>query len=155
MSSKINIVLVNPEIPQNTGNVGRTCLGIGATLHLVGKLGFSLDASALRRAGLDYWTSVDVKRHETWDEFVATVPAEAQTAFFSTKGEQNFWNVKFRFPLYLVFGAESSGLPPDFYSRFKDKLYRIPIESGIRSLNLATAVGVAAFEAVRQSNQSV
>lgn len=146
----LHIVLVNPEIPQNTGNVGRTCVGLGARLHLVGKLGFSLESSQLKRAGLDYWPKLDLQRHETWDEFLATVPPEADMSFFSTHGKNVFWEKKFSSPAYLIFGAESQGLPKSFYETYKSALLRIPVSNNIRSLNLATAVGVAAFEVTRQ-----
>jgi len=141
---------VNPEIPQNTGNVGRTCVGLGAKLHLVGQLGFSLEAAALRRAGLDYWKKLSLSRAETWDDFLSQIEPNAQLTFFSTHGQHSLWGWTFEEPSYLIFGAESAGLPRSFYETYKDRLVRIPINKEIRSLNLATAVGVAAFEAVRQ-----
>jgi tRNA (cytidine/uridine-2'-O-)-methyltransferase len=147
--SALNIVLVEPEIPQNTGNVGRTCVGLGATLHLVGRLGFSLDERALKRAGLDYWPKLNLAVHENWDSFLGSAASD-HFYFFSTKGKKPLWNVKMSAPAYLIFGKESSGFPPRFYSDYEDKLVRIPVLDTIRSLNLATAVGVAAFEAARQ-----
>lgn len=146
----LHIVLVNPEIPQNTGNVGRTCVGLGIPLHLVGKLGFSLDSSQLKRAGLDYWPKLDMRRHDTWEKFLETVPADAELIFFSTHGGTSFWDKTYRAPAYLIFGAESQGLPKPFYEKYKSALIRIPVSDQIRSLNLATAVGVAAYEVVRQ-----
>jgi tRNA (cytidine/uridine-2'-O-)-methyltransferase len=146
----LHIVLVEPEIPQNTGNIGRTCVGLGATLHLVGELGFSLEAKDVKRAGLDYWAHLKLMRHLTWDAFEAALPAEASLFFFSTKGSSSLWDMRFRAPVYFVFGSESRGLPPSFYKRFRESLVRIPIEKEIRSLNLATAVGIAAYDAARQ-----
>lgn len=146
----IHIVLINPEIPQNTGNIGRTCVGLGAHLHLVGEIGFSLEERALKRAGLDYWGKLKWTRHETWEAFLSTVESDAQITFFSTHGKTELWDWTCRRPAYLVFGSESVGLPKSFYERYKDTLVRIPSGPDIRSLNLATAVGVAAFEASRQ-----
>jgi tRNA (cytidine/uridine-2'-O-)-methyltransferase len=145
----LNIVLVEPEIPQNTGNVGRTCVGLGATLHLVGQLGFSLDERALKRAGLDYWPKLKLRVHDSWESFLTCEKPE-NTYFFSTKGATSLWDTKISGPAYIIFGKESSGFPPKFYSQYASKLVRIPVLDTIRSLNLATAVGVAAFEAARQ-----
>jgi tRNA (cytidine/uridine-2'-O-)-methyltransferase len=147
---EIHLVLINPEIPPNTGNVGRTCVGLGATLHLVGKLGFSLDDRDLKRAGLDYWPRLKLKIHADWAAFEASVPAAAELHFFSTHGTVTFWEKRYSSPCYLVFGSESRGFPPEFYSRYKEKLVRIPVTSEIRSLNLSVAAGIAAFEAARQ-----
>ncbi len=149
-SRELNIVLIEPEIPQNTGNVGRTCVGLGAALHLVGKLGFSLDSSQLKRAGLDYWPKLDLNVHASWEAFKETLPVGADLCFFSTHGKIPIWQRQFKKPLYLVFGSESKGFPKDFYTTLEKELVRIPVGSDIRSLNLATAAGVAAFEAVRQ-----
>ena len=151
----LNIVLIEPEIPQNTGNIGRTCVGLGAALHLVGELGFSLRQRELKRAGLDYWPKLRWTRHRDWAAFVSEVPAGADLCFFSTHGETSFWEKRFRTPVFLVFGSESRGFPPAFYRDYKDRLYRIPVRNEIRSLNLATAVGVAAFEAQRQLLASI
>jgi tRNA (cytidine/uridine-2'-O-)-methyltransferase len=150
MKQSIHIVLIEPEIPGNTGNIGRTCIGIGAVLHLVGKLGFSLADKDLKRAGLDYWHKINLKLHPTWEQFLSEVPSEESLCFFSTHGTSPYWNKEFKDPVYLVFGSESRGFPPPFYEKYKDRLLRIPVEGSIRSLNLSTAVGVAAFEAVRQ-----
>lgn len=149
-SASLHVVLVEPEIPQNTGNIGRTCVGLGATLHLVGKLGFSLEEKDLKRAGLDYWPKLNLERHDKWNDFLATLPSDASLYFLSTHGAESIWATTFRAPCYLIFGSESRGLPPSFYERYKSSLIRIPIDPAIRSLNLATAVGVTAFEASRQ-----
>lgn len=155
-SSAIHIVLIEPEIPQNAGNIGRTCVGLGATLHLVGRLGFSLADKDLKRAGLDYWPKLDFKCHASWEDFMAQVVPGAELNFFSTHGKKSLWNKKFQTPAYLIFGSESHGFPPSFYDQFKDQLIRIPVSPSIRSLNLATTVGVVAFETARQiSKRSV
>lgn len=150
LNSQLNIVLIEPEIPQNTGNVGRTCVGLGAKLHLVGRLGFSLDSSQLKRAGLDYWPKLDLTLHRNWEEFSKALPPQADLCFFSTHGTLSLYDKKFKQPTYLIFGSESHGFPKNFYHEFSDQLIRIPIGGDIRSLNLATAAGVAVFEAVRQ-----
>jgi tRNA (cytidine/uridine-2'-O-)-methyltransferase len=148
----LHIVLVEPEIPQNTGNIGRTCVGLNAALHLVGELGFSLAERDLKRAGLDYWEKLDLRRHATWADFLMQIEQGARMHFFSTHGENYLWDRYFELPCYLIFGSESRGFPPSFYDTYKKDLVKIPISGEIRSLNLSTAVGVAAFEAVRQSN---
>ena len=147
-----HIVLYEPEIPWNTGNIGRTCLGAGAELHLVGRLGFHLDNKEVQRAGLDYWEKVQPHRHSTWEEFLAQLPPHAALFFFSTKGTKSFWDASYPTDAYLVFGKETAGFPKKFYETYKEKLYRIPQrEEGIRSLNLSTAVGIVLYEALRQN----
>jgi tRNA (cytidine/uridine-2'-O-)-methyltransferase len=142
---------VEPEIPSNTGNIGRTCLSLGAELHLVGRLGFSLDAKELKRAGMDYWPQVRVTRHVTWGDFEKSLDLSARLHFFSTKGTQRHWDAQYQRGDYLVFGRESSGLPSDFYERFKDRLVTIPQPGeGARSLNLSVSVGIGLYEAYRQ-----
>jgi tRNA (cytidine/uridine-2'-O-)-methyltransferase len=149
-SEPLHIVLVEPEIPQNAGNIGRTCVALGARLHLVGKLGFSLDDAAVKRAGLDYWEHLRLTRHDTWDAFEAARPAGAAMVFLSTKATRDFWDVELASPLYLVFGSESRGLPPSFYDRYRDRLARLPQRPEARSLNLAVAVGAAGYDAARR-----
>ncbi|MFN0117020.1 MAG: tRNA (cytidine(34)-2'-O)-methyltransferase [Elusimicrobiota bacterium] len=148
--SLINIVLIDPEIPGNTGNVGRTCIGLDATLHLVGKIGFSLEDKYLKRAGLDYWPKIKLEVHSKWEDFLAQVPQGTQMHFFSTHGTVPFWDKKFAPPVFLIFGSEGHGFPKNFYETYKSDLVKIPVTENIRSLNLATAVGAAAFEAARQ-----
>lgn len=153
MSSKppsLHVVLVEPEIPQNAGNVGRTCLALGARLHLVGPLGFSLDAAQVKRAGLDYWDKVDLAVHAAWKDFLAQVPTGAQMTFLSARGRRDLWDAPVEPPLYLIFGSESRGLPPSLYRRHDDALVRLPMTGAVRSLNLATAVGIAAYDAARR-----
>ena len=147
----LNVVLIEPEIPWNTGNIGRTCLGAGAKLHLVGRLGFHLDDQQVQRAGLDYWEKVDPVRHSTWEKFLESLPPNAPLFFLSTKGQKAYWDAVFPEGSYLVFGKETAGFPPHFYDLYKERLYKIPQqEEDIRSLNLSTAVGIVLFEAVRQ-----
>ncbi len=150
INGHLNVVLITPEIPPNTGNVGRTCIGVGATLHLIEPLGFSLDDKYLKRAGLDYWPKIDLRRHLSWEFFMNSLEPDAHLYFFSTHGEKTFWDVRFEAPCYLIFGSESHGFPKEFYDRYKSDLVRIPVLDSIRSLNLATAVGAATFEVVRQ-----
>ncbi|HEY5038126.1 MAG TPA: tRNA (cytidine(34)-2'-O)-methyltransferase [bacterium] len=151
-----HVVLLEPEIPWNTGNIGRTSLGAGAELHLVGRLGFSLDDKEVERAGLDYWEKVKLHRHETWDQFLKSLPADSALFFFSTKGSKTLWEASFPEDAYLIFGKETAGFPKNFYEIYKEKLYRIPQkEEAIRSLNLSTAVGIVLFEALRQTNGGI
>jgi tRNA (cytidine/uridine-2'-O-)-methyltransferase len=148
----MNIVLYEPDIPWNTGNVGRTCVATGSQLHLVGKLGFSLDGAQVKRSGLDYWDKVQPKIHPDWDNFLSSIPKEAELFFFSKKGKHNFWQATFRPESYLIFGCETRGLPSEFHERYGERMFRIPIfEDGVRSLNLSTAAGVVLYEALRQT----
>ena len=144
-----NIVLVEPEIPPNTGNVGRLCLATRSTLHLVKPLGFSLDDRQLKRAGLDYWEDVDVK---VWDSLPALLGEKAgrnRCFFVTTKAKRPCWDVQFRAGDYLVFGRETKGLPEPLLAANRESCITIPMH-GTRSLNLATAVAIVLFEAVRQ-----
>jgi tRNA (cytidine/uridine-2'-O-)-methyltransferase len=143
-----NVVLVEPEIPPNTGNVGRLCLATKSTLHLVKPLGFSLDDRQLKRAGLDYWDDVDLK---VWDSLDAlrNNQKSARSFFVTTKTKRAYWDVKFRPGDFLVFGRETKGLPEPVLSANAEDCITIPMH-GTRSLNLATAVAIVLFEAVRQ-----
>ena len=147
-----NVVLVEPEIPPNTGNIGRLCLATCSTLHLVKPLGFSLDDRALRRAGLDYWPEVEVR---LWNSFGELESAQPQDRFFflTTKSKRAYYDVRFRPGDFLVFGRETKGLPEKLLAAHREDLLTIPMR-GTRSLNLATAVGIVLFEAVRQQTQS-
>jgi tRNA (cytidine/uridine-2'-O-)-methyltransferase len=145
------VVLVEPEIPSNTGNIGRTCLALDAELHLVGRLGFRLDDKSLKRAGLDYWPQVKVFRHTSRKSWEESLPKNARLHFFSTKGTLPYWSADFQRGDTLVFGRETTGFPPDYYVRFRDRLITIPQPGdGVRSLNLATAAGIGMYEAYRQ-----
>ena len=144
-----NVVLVEPEIPPNTGNVGRLCLASGSTLHLVKPLGFSLDDRQLKRAGLDYWEDVEVQIWNSLDELRAAQPATSRYFFVTTKTKRAYWDVKFQPRDFLVFGRETKGLPESVLAANAGDCITIPMQ-GTRSLNLATAVGIVLFEAVRQ-----
>lgn len=146
----IHVVLVEPEIPPNTGNVARLCLAIGARLHLVGPLGFSLDEKALKRAGMDYWDECDIQVWISWEQLMESVGEGARFWYFTTKATRGMWEGEFRDGDYLVFGRESRGLPESLLNANKDWCLRIPMRREARSLNLATSVGIGVFEALRQ-----
>ncbi len=145
-----SIVLVRPEIPHNTGAIGRLCVGLGVPLHLVRPLGFQLNARAIERAGLDYWEHLDVRVHDSWEDYLADAKP-ARLFFLSTHGERSLYACAFRPGDALVFGNESSGLPEAFYTRYRDALFKIPMPGPhARSINLANAVSIAAYECYRQ-----
>ena len=146
-----HIVLVEPEIPPNTGNIGRLCLATGAHLHLVRPLGFSLDDRALRRAGLDYWAEVAVTVWDSLTALQAAQPTAARYFFLTTKSARAYWDAAFRDGDFLVFGRETRGLPEPLLAAHADRTLIIPMRDATRSLNLATAVGIVLFEAVRQT----
>lgn len=146
----LNVVLVEPEIPPNTGNVGRLCLAVGARLHLVRPLGFSLDDKALRRAGLDYWGEVDVKLWDSLDQLSAAVPEGSRFFFLTTKSDRPYWKERFQDGDFLVFGRETKGLPEALLEARRESALTIPMPGSTRSLNLATSVGIVLYEAVRQ-----
>ena len=146
----MNIVLLEPEIHFNTGNIGRTCVGTKTTLHLVGKLGFSLDSTQIRRSGLDYWPKLDLKLHADWDSFMKKIGEEASLLFFSAEGEKEFWDAPYEKNSYLVFGRESVGLPKDIREKYKERLFRIPKNEDIRSYNLSSSAAIVLFEGMRR-----
>jgi tRNA (cytidine/uridine-2'-O-)-methyltransferase len=145
-----NLVLVEPEIPPNTGNVARLALATGSTLHLVQPLGFSIDDRQLRRAGMDYWKNVNVKLWENFDEFERKIEPSARRFFFSTKVEKPYWEIQFSPKDYLIFGRETKGLAASLLARHAQQAFRIPMLPEARSLNLATAVAIVLFEGMRQ-----
>ena len=145
-----NVVLVEPEIPPNTGNVGRLCLATQSTLHLVKPLGFSLEDRQLKRAGLDYWDEVDVRPWDSFDDLQRAQTSNTRYFFLTTKTERAYYDVQFRRGDFLVFGRETKGLPENLLAANIDNCITIPMH-GTRSLNLATAVGIVLYEAVRQS----
>lgn len=150
-----HVVLVAPEVHWNTGNIGRTCLGTGAFLHLVKPLGFSLDCKAVKRAGLDYWPKVNLSVWEDFESFVKhTGPCRDEIALFSKSAARLFWSLPAANRLFLVFGSETKGLPATLLAAFKDAVYRIPTSSEIRSLNLSTAVGIALYQSLRPRDLS-
>lgn len=145
----LHIVLVEPEIPPNTGNVSRLCAGLGAHLHLIGKLGFSIDDRHLKRAGLDYWEHVKLHLHADFEAFEAAHP-EARPIFTSSHAEHLHTDWRYERDDFLVFGRETSGLPRELLARHPDRTVRIPHWGPVRSLNLSNAVAVVAYEAMRQ-----
>ena len=150
MGKLFSVVLLRPEIPHNTGAVGRLCVGLGVPLHLVKPLGFALDDRSIMRAGLDYWPHLDVTLHDTWDDYLSAARPR-RLLFLSTHGSRSLYDCSFEEGDALVFGNESSGLPKDFYSRYESSLFRIPMPGEhARSINLANAVSVAAYECFRQ-----
>ena len=149
----LNIVLHEPEIPQNCGNIARTCAATGAVLHLIKPLGFDISEKAVRRAGLDYWHLVDVRVYENLDDFFAKNPVR-QLWCLSTKAPRCYTEVAYEDGCYLLFGKETKGLPEDFLERHFDSCVRIPMRSEARSLNLSNAVAITAYEALRQTGFS-
>ena len=145
----MHIVLIEPEIPGNTGSVARLCAGTGIALHLVGKLGFSLDDRYLKRAGLDYWPHVKLHRHERLEDWLESL-GDAPVWAFSTHAERAYTEVAYGPEDRLVFGKESVGLAPELQERFTERMLRIPHNGLIRSFNLSNAASVVAFEALRQ-----
>jgi len=150
MNSRFNVVLIEPEIGANTGNIGRTCVGLNAKLHLVGKLGFDITDRRLKRAGLDYWPYLDFVHHGDWDTWWKEVPDPSRVFFFSTKAQRSLFEVTFQEGDWLVFGRETRGLDPWVLEKFSNQTLKIPMTGPIRSLNVATSVAVALFEAFRQ-----
>ena len=145
-----HIVLVEPEIPPNTGNVGRLCLATDAHLHLIKPLGFSIDDRTLKRAGLDYWEQVKVSLWDSIDALFAAQPADTRYFFLTTKCARAYHEEKFRAGDFFVFGRETKGLPEQLLEANRERLLTIPMTDKTRSLNLATAVGIVLYEAVRQ-----
>ncbi len=156
MSTKaaLNVVLIEPEIPQNTGSIGRLCLATGATLHLVEPLGFEITDAHLRRAGLDYWEHLTVVRHKNVDAFFAQLPPDAPKAFLSKKAGKTHFQSRFVPGTWLIFGKETAGLPDWILDAHAADSFRIPMfDARVRSLNLSTAVGIVLYEAIRQIDQ--
>jgi tRNA (cytidine/uridine-2'-O-)-methyltransferase len=152
----IHVVLVHPEIHWNTGNAGRTCLAIGATLHLIEPLGFSLDEREVKRAGLDYWEHVDLRVWPSWGAFERELPTLGEPYFFSPKATRLVWDAPLGASdgVVLVFGGETAGLPAELYERYRDRFIMMPIMAPrVRSLNLSTSVGIAVYEVLRQRRQ--
>jgi len=152
-SVSIHVVLVHPEIHWNTGNAGRTCLAVGATLHLIEPLGFSLDEKQVKRAGLDYWEHVDLRVWRNWESFEKELPKLGEPYFFSTKATTMVWDAPIgdAADVVLIFGRETGGLAPEIHDRYRDRFVCMPIASPlVRSLNLSTSVGIAVYEVLRQ-----
>ena len=154
---KINIVMVEPEIPQNTGNIARTCAIIGAKLHLIHPLGFKIDEKSIKRAGLDYWDKVEIEEHDSLNKFLDKYNPEENNMFFATtKAQQCYTDVdysKFKDEeIFILFGKETKGLPEDLLQKYIEKTIRIPMRPVLRSLNLSNSVCVIAYEILRQIN---
>ena len=146
----LNIVLVEPQIPQNTGNVARTCAATGARLHLVGPMGFAIDDRKLKRAGLDYWHLLDITHYADLDDFFSNNPDGGKFFFFSTKGHVRYSDVAYPDGAYLFFGREDAGLPEKLLFENEEHCVRLPMISDARSLNLSNTVAIGVYEALRQ-----
>lgn len=144
-----NIVLIEPEIPMNTGNIGRLSLATGSVLHLVKPFGFELDDSRLKRAGLDYWKHISVKIYESVEDFFS-INSDKEMVYLSSSGEQNYYSIDYQDDLFLVFGKESVGLPKSLIAENFDNVYKIPIYSNhVRSLNLANAASIVVYDGLK------
>lgn len=148
--SKINIVLHQPEIPQNTGNIARTCAATGASLHLIRPLGFAIDDKKLKRAGLDYWHQLDITYYDSLEDFYAKHEG-ASIYYFSTKAPHLYTEVEYPDPVYIMFGKETKGLPEEVLYAHPDACVRLPMREGLRSLNLSNSVAIAVYEILRQN----
>ena len=152
---KVNIVLVEPEIPQNTGNIARTCAAIGAKLHLVYPLGFSISEKAVKRAGLDYWDKLDIEEHASLNAFLNKYSPESNNMYFSTTKGKHIYsepNYSCMEEVFVLFGKETKGLPEDLLLKYISNTIRIPMRKNLRSLNLANSVCIIAYEMFRQNN---
>ena len=152
---KLNIVLVEPEIPQNTGNIARTCAAIGAKLHLVYPLGFSISEKQVKRAGLDYWDKLEIEEHTTFNDFLEKYKPEEHDMFFvTTKGKKVYSEVNYSDfdEVFLLFGKETKGLPEDILKKYINKTIRIPMREMLRSLNLSNSVAIVAYDVFRQTS---
>jgi tRNA (cytidine/uridine-2'-O-)-methyltransferase len=148
----LNIVLFQPEIPQNTGNIGRVCVCNDLHLHLIKPLGFEISDKQLKRSGLDYWKNLKLTVHDDWESFLSSIPPERRLWMLTTKAKQIHWQAKFLQNDYLVFGPETKGLPLELIQNNIDRCLKIPMLSkeNARSLNLSTSVGIVTYEALRQ-----
>ena len=155
LNNKLEVVLYHPQIPQNTGNIGRLCVNTNVRLNLIKPLGFSMEEKYIRRSGLDYWQHLELKVHESWNDFLAGVDRDS-LYFFSTKTDRLFWECPYKprnsnSPAYLIFGCETSGLSEEMYKEFNDRLYTIPMYgTHSRSYNLSNSVSAVLFEGLRK-----
>ena len=151
---KINVVMVEPEIPQNTGNIARTCAAIGAKLHLVKPLGFEISDKYLKRAGLDYWDKLEIEEHESLEEFLNKYPVENNMFMATTKAKHCYSDVDYsKFDeIFILFGKETKGLPQSLLLSHLDNTIRIPMRETLRSLNLSNSVAIIVYEVLRQNN---
>ena len=146
--AELNIVLYEPEIPANTGNIGRTCVATGTKLHLIEPLGFRLDEKALKRAGMDYWKDLDVTTYVNWDDFCEKNP-NAKIYMATTKGRHVYSDVSYEPDCFIMFGKESAGIPEEILLDYEETSIRIPMLPHIRSLNLSNSVAIVAYEVLR------
>jgi len=147
-----NIVLLEPEIPANTGNIGRTCHASGSRLHLIEPLGFKLDEKSLKRAGMDYWKDLDVTTYICYEDFLEKNPRAKERMFFATtKALNDYSSVSYEDGDYIMFGKESAGIPEEILIGERERCVRIPMAGGIRSLNLSNSVAIVLYEALRQN----
>lgn len=152
---KLNVVLVEPEIPQNTGNIARTCAATGAKLHLVKPLGFEITDKTLKRAGLDYWDKLEIEEHENFKEFLEKYKPENTNMFFvTTKGKKVYSDVDYSSmeEVFVLFGKETKGLPEDILQKYFENAIRIPMRKTLRSLNLSNSVAIVVYDILRQAN---
>ncbi len=149
--ARINIVLHEPEIPQNTGNIARTCAATGAALHLIRPLGFEIDNAKLKRAGLDYWHQLDITYYDDLDDFYEKNTG-AEVYYFSTKAPRAYTEISYPKKVFLMFGKETKGLPEPLLEKNPDLCVRIPMRDGLRSLNLSNSAAIAVYEVLRQQN---
>lgn len=147
----MNIVLLEPEIPQNTGNIGRTCCATGTKLHLIEPMGFRINEKSLKRAGMDYWDDLDVAIYDSYNDFLEQNP-NAKMWYATTKAPNRYCDVSFGENDYIMFGKESAGIPEEILVENKDKCIRIPMNPEIRSLNLANSVAIVLYESLRQND---
>ena len=150
IKTKFNIVLYEPEIPQNTGNIVRLCACTGSNLHLVGKLGFSLSDKYLKRAGLDYWDNVNIKKYDTLDDLLLQFP-NSSFFYLTTKSRNIYTKREFKEGDFFVFGPETRGMPERLLKKYSDNAITIPMAEGQRSLNLSNSVSIVLYEAIRQN----
>ena len=149
--AKLNVVLYEPEIPANTGNIGRTCVATGTVLHLIEPLGFSLDEKHLKRAGMDYWSELEVHTYVNWEDFCRKNP-DAKIYYGTTKAQHTYCDVHYEPDCFLMFGKESAGIPEEILKENPDTCVRIPMIGETRSLNLSNSVAIVLYEALRQNN---
>ncbi len=146
-----NLVLVNPQIPNNTGAIGRLCVNAGATLHLIKPIGFDIDEKAVKRAGLDYWDKLDLKVWENIDEFFENNDIKDNAHFATTKTDKPYFEALFKDGDYIFFGSETAGIPENILNRYKNQNITIPMTNKGRSLNLAISTGIVLYDAIRQT----
>ncbi len=147
----LNIVLYEPEMPANTGNIGRTCVATGTKLHLIEPLGFMLNDKMIKRAGMDYWDDLDVTRYDDWNDFIEKNP-DAKIYMATTKGQHVYTDVEYEEDCFIMFGKESGGIPEEILVEHPNECIRVPMKDEIRSLNLSNSVAIVLYEALRQND---